>query len=1523
MKRESNFIRKLLKVTLTFFSVLLFLLLTIFFVLKSSRVQTYVTQRLSSYLSDEYNTVVKTGRVELSLFEGLVLEDLYVEDQQKDTLLYVGSVGVFPKGFPRSTSKLNFRSISADRLYLNVYELPDSTLNMQFILDAFASEDTSETSELLLTCRELTISESRINYRVLNPDTVQGINYGDLALRDFNFDLEDFKLHNDDIDLASAVISMKEKSGFNLDGLSFENASLQGNIIQSDAIGLSTPQSFIEIRSFIMDYSEPEAFSNFSDAVYLNGIFSDSTFVTASDLNAFLDEAIMGFDDLALSGTLSGKVNQMQLRNFKLRVGNILRFQLQANINNLLNFDSLAFDTDIENFRADPTQFSNLRMGQSDSALIEVPEQIRNLQQIDFDGSAVGDLNNYRAAGNFQSPMGNLSLRVTGGRDSLRSQFIFGQVVAEDIQVRKILENDDFGQLSMKQEIDFSMGRDEKITFETSGLIDSADYKNYRYRAVNLYARMQESNIDSFLIAAKDENLDLVIFGSANFNHQLPAFKVQADINHADVHALNLYTNQYPARLSFNVSADFIGDSPDNFIGQISLSEPFRIELDTVQAELQNFYVSSEIAAYEQGNEVKRYRLSSDILDGEMKLKGSTSNLLPAVLKTLSGYLPALIDQSPDEKPEQLSSAEMNFDIKDAGFLFQFIDPGMALAEGTHIESNFDSRTNYMDAKLTSPGFRSGDILIKDFYFNTETRDDFLSLSLGTAEADIGLETTLKNLELNSKMYKDTADLNLLWNNKADTMNTKADIRGKIAFDDLNNDSSFRVKATLQKSNLMFDGQTWTLSDAEVMTDSSYIKINDLAFVSNRQKIAVNGEISHKPDSELKLQFVQFELKTLQNLLPEGFEADGTMNGEFRFRELYSDFIVLSKDTIENMRVNNISLGDMYLRSDWNSSTSGVNFSFYNKYGDVDLGQKVQVTDSIYGTYWPVNDSIAVAGSFEGFNLRTFRPLYEDYIDFMRGSQLTGDFKVDGFIKNPQLRGSLALKITGLGINYLQTAYSVNESLNLSFNNQLIQIDTTKLYSRGGGEAFLFGDIKHNSFNDFDFDITLQTKEFQFLNTPPADTSYFYGTAYGSGLIYVKGTQDELMLDIDIATDKNTAFYIPLSSSETLEEEQSFMTFETEEITEEVQTDIFEEPQAEMQDTESGNMSINMNLAVTPGAEIQLIMDEQTGDIIKARGSGDLQISINSAGDFQMLGDYTIEKGDYLFTLQNFFSKHFTIRKGGTIHWTGNPEEADIDLTAVYALPKVGIYSLLLDPSLQAAKTPVNCIIDMDGDLNNPAVKFDVEFPNDEYRVAQHFKVLAQDEVNEQFLSLLLIGSFQPLPGLSQEAATGSPVKIGELVSNQLNRRLSDLTKDVDVGVNYQTGSDITTDELALELSTRLWDDRITIGGNVGVGGGLREAENNSQTDNIIGEVEVNVKLNPKGTIQLRAYNKANDDFTYDQGLYTQGVGFFWRREFDKILFLNAKNAADSAQDSNNNNDSIPESLNDSGLKPKQNDEEQ
>ena len=71
-------------------------------------------------------------------------------------------------------------------------------------------------------------------------------------------------------------------------------------------------------------------------------------------------------------------------------------------------------------------------------------------------------------------------------------------------------------------------------------------------------------------------------------------------------------------------------------------------------------------------------------------------------------------------------------------------------------------------------------------------------------------------------------------------------------------------------------------------------------------------------------------------------------------------------------------------------------------------------------------------------------------------------------------------------------------------------------------------------------------------------------------------------------------------------------------------------------------------------------------------------------------------------------------------------------------------------------------------------------------------------------------------------------------------------------------------------------------------------ADSNLQTTNnsaVLGEIEVFVKLIKSGRLQLKAYNRANTDMTYDTSPYKQGMGFSYRESFDSFrdLFLPKK----------------------------------
>lgn len=96
-------------------------------------------------------------------------------------------------------------------------------------------------------------------------------------------------------------------------------------------------------------------------------------------------------------------------------------------------------------------------------------------------------------------------------------------------------------------------------------------------------------------------------------------------------------------------------------------------------------------------------------------------------------------------------------------------------------------------------------------------------------------------------------------------------------------------------------------------------------------------------------------------------------------------------------------------------------------------------------------------------------------------------------------------------------------------------------------------------------------------------------------------------------------------------------------------------------------INIEMALTITPDAELSLIFNEAKGDIIRGTGRGNMKIDITREGDFEIFGNYEIEQGQYLFTVALLpVAKPFVVQRGGFIRWTGDPVNATLDITANY-----------------------------------------------------------------------------------------------------------------------------------------------------------------------------------------------------------------------------------------------------------------
>jgi hypothetical protein len=264
-----------------------------------------------------------------------------------------------------------------------------------------------------------------------------------------------------------------------------------------------------------------------------------------------------------------------------------------------------------------------------------------------------------------------------------------------------------------------------------------------------------------------------------------------------------------------------------------------------------------------------------------------------------------------------------------------------------------------------------------------------------------------------------------------------------------------------------------------------------------------------------------------------------------------------------------------------------------------------------------------------------------------------------------------------------------------------------------------------------------------------------------------------------------------------------------------------------------------------------------------------------------MYGNYEISEGEYNFTLQNLISKKFKVEKGGTIRWNGDPLKAKIDLSAIYETRPV-VQPLVLSANstdtnsyTSTQRVKAQCVLNLKNDLMSPDISFGLRFPEDENLSSKVGGYLAnQDNLSNQVASLLVFGRFANTGSTNYLPTTG-------FLASQLSSLVS--TKNFDLNLENGVGG-----------SLRLFNDRITIDGNINTNNNSTTNTNTQQTNAsaITGDVNIEYKISKDGRFRAKGFqrNDINSDLLKrGNSQVEQGVGLFYRIEFDTFKELYQK----------------------------------
>ena len=353
------------------------------------------------------------------------------------------------------------------------------------------------------------------------------------------------------------------------------------------------------------------------------------------------------------------------------------------------------------------------------------------------------------------------------------------------------------------------------------------------------------------------------------------------------------------------------------------------------------------------------------------------------------------------------------------------------------------------------------------------------------------------------------------------------------------------------------------------------------------------------------------------------------------------------------------------------------------------------------------------------------------------------------------------------------------------------------------------------------------------------------------------------------------------------------------------------------------NIVVDLDLTANPLAKIDVILDELTGDIIKANGYGRLKIHAGTTDNLTINGRYEIQKGSYDFNFQSFIRKPFILKEdaGSFIEWNGDPYNARINIEALYVAENVRLGDLVgnqnLGGAVQGYKGDVYVIANLTDNLKKPTIKFRLDFPtgtqvkNDE-TFNQFLSKVEQDdnEMLKQVTYLIVFGQFAPYGegrNIGSNFTTLGFNTISEMISKQVNNVVSNLLYKItgdrslqfDVSTSLYnssslfsgnvTASNIDRQQVNFKLGYGLFNNKviITFGGDLDFKMG-----SNTSTSQALGNVQwlpdltVEIVLTQDRRLRAIVFSRNNLDISSgDVGRRNrQGVSISYRKDFPNVI---------------------------------------
>ncbi len=1451
--------------------------------LSNIAIQNFAVDYLSSKISDRIGTRVEVGHIAIKFFNRVELEDVFVQDYQKDTLLYVGSLGVGFRGFDFVNNKLMLSSVELQRTSFFLKQDSTRTMNLKRVLNNFRSDKPKVPAEKPFALSAAVLKIDSVHFKLrkhIIKNKPKGVNFTDLDVSDFSFHAQNIELIDDSVRLALDSMSFREKSGFVMHLFRSPQMEVSSTGMKFGRLHFEANSSHLNSKQFNMLYTSWRSFNEFTSQVAFDVDLFDTSvdFATIACFAPKVARFTTGFD---IEGRVKGPVRNLSGKLYR-AVSEKTTLDVAFSIKGLPKASRTRFMFDVGQLNTIPSEVERLYNAFTGRNLNKISSKLARLGTIGLSGHFDGLLSDFMLQGEMATELGGVEFKGLLKPDSLRQNWVSGNVYVDNFDLGRMLGAEKLSRITLETEARGFLS-DDNYGLYAQAQIDKVEFNSYEYNDLSVRGLFSKRMFDGF-VGSSDPNLSFNLNGRFDFTGQLPKYDFDLKLFHANLKELNVNRRDSISQLRCNLVAEASGTKMDDINGSARIYNMVYVNhLDTVRTGEVHFKA-------ENSSKSKLLSMNSDFADVEFRGRLSYAKMFDYLNNTLIHYIPLLADKrvisDKARNEEMVENPDMAYymldvDVKKANNVAGIFVPGLELAEGSELLFTFNPELNKFALNVNSKFIQKKNLYIENIRLNCRNDADSITLFARADDVLVGGQD-MPEFNLMGGVKNNLLKLSVGFR---DTMyRTSAMVNTEALF---GRDSAGRAQLTVDFGQSMFalENDTWLIESGPIYLKHHGIEVSEFLMSNRDQKLTVTGYYPRYDIGTLSCDLNKFSIAPLSRFVSRmGYGFNGLLDGKLLIHVNQGRKYFYSDIRISELMVNDVAFQNSRLKSYWDEQANRVSVILDNE-------AKHRL---ISGGYSPQGQIYDFKADFPHVDFKLLQPILDGVLKNIKGAG-RAELHLSGAGNKPKLEGFVEVPRFDATVDFTKVTYSA--SGRMVFDEKGFYMKGASVSDGATGTGQLDLDFKHDYFKRLTYDIKVLPQQMLALNTTSEDNSLFYGKIYASGAVEIAGRSGKVAMNVAATTENNSEFYMPLTDRVETASASDFVIWQRARNT--ANDDInslarrrMMAQRASQQRRSSSGLDINMAVNVRPNTQVQLLIDPKVGDIIKGRGEGQLNLYINPKNNvFNMVGDYRITEGSYLFTLRNIINRLFTIDVGSTIQWTGDPIDALLDIKAVYSV-KTSIAPLVVgeNSSDYERKIPVDCIISLTDRLSQPTITFDVVAPNadTETQSIVQYNLNTQEMKATQFMWLLLKGSFytdnnssSTNIGAATTAATGF-----EFLSNQLSNWISN--DKYNIGIKYHPKDDTknTTSEIDIAFSTNIFDDRLQldIEGNYELEDNKSVMNNNS--NNLTGNFFLTWLLDRSGKLRARLFTRSVNRFDESQGLQESGVGFYYQEDFNRFRDL-------------------------------------